>query len=530
MATAAAKQPSKAYFWEPQAGPQAYAAICPCDETFFGGHRGGGKTDCLWGRHLAGSDRFGRDWNGLVARRNYKDFAELRRRVDGMIDRGLPAERVGGEQQTNIVKFHNGATVTMVAIQRLEQLGAYQGHQYTEISIDEAPLIPFLQKMIDQFKGCLRSPAGVPCRMFMTGNPGGPGANVVKMRFITPAKSNTIHRDKRSGESRVFIPSRLQDNKILCQNDPKYVSRLMSISDPALRKAWLEGNWDVFLGQAFDFSRDYHVVSPYPIPNYAPIYMTFDWGFGKPFSIGWWFADKEGRITRFAEWYGWDGEVPDNGLRLADEEIVLGTVRNGERIPGIKEREKKLGIKNHDTVIRIAGPDCWNKKPDYKGGGQGPSTAEKWAHLGIYLTKGDADRKLKLRQFRERLRVQLDPRDNKTVLPPMMLIFETCEQFIRTVPALCTDPLDIEDIDTEMEDHIYDEACHICMARPMKLKTPEGPLSDAHRHIEMIENTVQQEKSFEGFAVREQAQDRAFWDRVIENERRDITTSDLDGY
>ena len=49
----------------------------------------------------------------------------------------------------------------------------------------------------------------------------------------------------------------------------------------------------------------------------------------------------------------------------------------------------------------------------------------------------------------------------------MLVVYDICEQFRRTIPLLQTDPLNVEDIDTTMEDHTYDEAALICMARPM---------------------------------------------------------------
>jgi hypothetical protein len=57
-------------------------------------------------------------------------------------------------------------------------------------------------------------------------------------------------------------------------------------------------------------------------------------------------------------------------------------------------------------------------------------------------------------------------------VPPMMLVYENCEQFIRTIPDLCVDDMNVEDIDTDLEDHIYDDAAQICMARPIALELP----------------------------------------------------------
>ncbi len=447
--------------WMPQPGPQVRAVQCPVDFPFFGGSRGGGKSDCLLGRHLNGAERYARYWNGLIVRRKYKEFNEMRRRIDMLIAEGLQAQRVGGDQQINHIRFNNGAEIIMAAIQRPELVNDWVGHQFTEISIDECTTFPFFIKMVDKLKGSLRSPHGVPCHMFGTGNPGGSGHMQVKEYFKLGSagqedniKPYTIFQE--AEETRVFIPSFLHENLILCNNDPKYVRRLLSISDPALRRAWILGDWDIFIGQAFEWSQRRHVINDYPIPDFVPIMMTFDWGYGKPFSIGWWFIDADGRVCRFAEWYGWN-KTPDEGLRLEDSVIA----------EGILEREQKMGITGR-VGDRLCDPTSFNKKPDYKGGGQGPSTAEVFRGYGIKLRPGDPERKLKIRQFRERLRL---PKDKNEM--PMLVVFASCKQFIRTIPYLALDESDIEDIDTDQEDHVYDESCHIVMSRPLTVSEDE---------------------------------------------------------
>lgn len=433
-------------FWEPQVGPQVYATMCPVDIIFFGGERGGGKSDCIIGRHIKGAVRWGEDWNGLIIRRKYKDFAELRRRWDQLIRAGLPAERIGGDNQVNVIKFDNGARVTMVAINHFSQLEDYQGHQYTEISVDEATNIPFIFKLIDTMKGNLRSAAGVPCQMFLSGNPGGPGHVAIKTMFIIPNPQGmqVIYDD--DDTSYIFIPSGLSDNKILCENDPKYVNRLRSIKDPILRAAWLEGDWDAFIGQAFGFNTLQHMIDPLEsIPANWPLYMTFDWGFGKPFSIGWWVVDPDDRLIRFKEWYGCVADMPDTGLRLTDNEIAAGIV----------EMELKMGIwERRAEITRLCGHDSFSKKPSYDGGGQGPSTAEAFIAHELYLVKADPTRILKIRQFRERLLVP-KKEEGKPQELPMMIVTSNCTNFIRTIPALAMDENKPEDIDSSQEDHCF---------------------------------------------------------------------------
>lgn len=50
---------------------------------------------------------------------------------------------------------------------------------------------------------------------------------------------------------------------------------------------------------------------------------------------------------------------------------------------------------------------------------------------------------------------------------PMMYIFSNCKAFIRTIPLLMYDEVKTEDLDTELEDHVADEARYFCMSRPI---------------------------------------------------------------
>jgi hypothetical protein len=449
-------------YWAPQPGPQARAVICPADFILYGGARGGGKSDCAIGRQIVGAQKFGKDWNGLMIRRYYKDFAKIRQRWDQLISSGLPAVRVGGDSQMNHIRFTNGARVTMAAFESVTKADDYQGHEFTEISFDDAGTIPYIGGLVQRLKGTLRSPVrGAAGAMFITANPGGPGHSWLKSTFIDPASPYVVHRDA-AGLTHVFIPAYLSDNPILDDNDPRYRAMLESITDPVLRRAWIEGDWTAFSGQAFDFSEIYHVVDSEPVPEHAALYMTFDWGFGKPFSVGWWWTDADGRLWRFAEWYGWNG-VENEGARLSDTEVAHG----------IKQREFDMGLSGR-AITRLAGPDCFAKRPDYKGGGQGPSTAETWATLGVHISPGDPARAIKIRQFRERLRVKKDS-NGKMIERPMLVACKTCKHFIRTIPTLALDTNNMEDIDTDQEDHVYDEACHVVMARPMR--SVEGELA-----------------------------------------------------
>jgi hypothetical protein len=55
--------------WEPQPGPQTALLACPVFEVFFGGARGGGKTDGMLGEWASHADLHGKNAVGLMVRR-----------------------------------------------------------------------------------------------------------------------------------------------------------------------------------------------------------------------------------------------------------------------------------------------------------------------------------------------------------------------------------------------------------------------------------------------------------------------------
>ena len=56
---------------------------------------------------------------------------------------------------------------------------------------------------------------------------------------------------------------------------------------------------------------------------------------------------------------------------------------------------------------------------------------------------------------------------------PQMYVFKNCKDFIRTIPMLMYSDTKVEDIDTDLEDHIADEWRYFCMTRPIKPAIPE---------------------------------------------------------
>lgn len=364
-------------------------------------------------------------------------------------------------------KFGGG----VIAFRNLDDPSKYQSAEFVFIFVDELTKNPY--EIFTFLRTRLRCP-GVPDfeLVFMGAtNPGGVGHGWCKAFWVDGIFSD----DWKGFEDKFkYIPSKAVDNPHLTGD---YYAILDTLPE-ALRKAFRDGDWNIFVGQAFsDFNKEIHVLpDDTPVPIGAPVYMTFDWGFGKPFSVGWWYVDNDGRIIRFDEWYGWNG-TPNEGLRMVDSNIARGII----------DREDEYAVGNHRrNFIRIAGNDIFQKKPDYKGGGQGKSTAEVMGEkpFKLFFNPGDSLRHLKIRQFRERLKVRSDGK-------PMLYVYARCKQFIRTIPNLIMDDKTFEDIDTDGEDHVYDETCNLCMFRPIKPEIPVTPDTDTDQRLKELEKTVE---------------------------------------
>ena len=60
----------------------------------------------------------------------------------------------------------------------------------------------------------------------------------------------------------------------------------------------------------------------------------------------------------------------------------------------------------------------------------------------------------------------------------MAYIFNNCKAFLRTIPALIYDSVNVEDVDTSCEDHDYDAMRYFFMANPIAPQKPKARLTD----------------------------------------------------
>lgn len=331
----------------------------------------------------------------------------------------------------------------------------YRSVEFATCLVDELTLNPY--PVFEELRQRLRWP-GIPdheCQFVAGSNPTGIGMSWVKQFFVDrnlPKEFSSANGSTTYADQFAFIRSLAVDNPYI----PAEYEAQMSTYPEEIQKALRYGRWDVFAGQAFpEITMETHGLAPLKeIPSNWPVFMTFDYGYGVPFSVGWWACDNDGRIIRFNEWYGWNGK-PNQGLNMPDKEIAMG----------ILEREREMGIADRE-ITRYAGHDCGSAVPNRFGHTKGKSAVESFAECGVYLTLSDPDRLVGVRQFRQRIKTKIDDR-------PMLMATTNCQHFFRTLPLLTLKPANkkhgLEDIDEgkRVEDHVYDECRMILCARPM---------------------------------------------------------------
>ena len=432
----------------------------------FGGARGGGKSWAVRVKAILLAFKYA-GIKILIIRRTYKEVVQ--NHIEPMME--LLSGICKYNKSENVIYFPNGSKIICGYCNTDKDALQYQGNEYDVIFLDEATQLEeaWIKKIITSCRGV----NSFPKRIYYTCNPGGASHGYIKRLFI-----DRKYEAREVPEDYSFIQSLVTDNKVLLETQPDYLNFLESLPR-ALREAWLNGRWDVFEGAYFEEFRISpdptlcqehgikledaernglftHVIKPFEIPKDWKIYGSYDWGYGKPFSMGWYAVDYDGCAYKILELYGCTG-TPNEGLKWSNEEQF-------KEIHNIETQHKWLKDKQ---IIRVADPSIW----DGSRGISAAETAEKW---GVYFDKGINDRIAGWMQFRERLKFDENGR-------AMLYFFDTCKDSIRTIPLMMFDEHKVEDLNTDLEDHACDEIRYFCMSRPIAprmVETKQKPLYD----------------------------------------------------
>lgn len=224
-------------------------------DVLIGGAAGGGKTRALLMDDLQDAIRHPGIRIGAF-RRTYGELKESLLAELAAVDFAseLGATWNGGQYE---LRFPNGSLIMYRYAETLKQATRRQGGQYQKLTFDERNLTP--PEVVAFLESRLRSGrAEVPVVGVRSGtNPGGPGHGASKVRYIEPTNyGEHTYLDER-GRSVRFVPSKLSDNPYV---NAEYAQDLQALPEK-LRRAFLDGDWDVFAGQVYCYDTKVEILT-----------------------------------------------------------------------------------------------------------------------------------------------------------------------------------------------------------------------------------------------------------------------------
>lgn len=470
----------KLVVWAPQPGSQEEFLACPLFECLYHGTRGPGKTDALLMSFAQYVGRgYGAAWRGVIFRETYPQLADVVAKSERWFRQIFPSARFN--RQRMAWEFETGEVLFFRHMRSPEDYWNYHGHEYPFIGWEELTNWADDQCFKAMFSCCRSSTPGVPRMIRATTNPYGVGHNWVKERYRLHGSwwRTIVTLDSKDVEGnieppRAAIHGHLSENAILLAADPNYAQTIAaSARNKAMAEAWLKGSWDIVAGGMFDdvWSREHNEVAAFVVPETWRIDRAFDWGSSRPFSVGW-YAQSDGsdlvlangrvRSTvrgdtfRIGEWYGWTGRA-NEGLRMLAVDVAKGIVERellrGWRRPGVMVSRVRPGPADSSifTVENGSSIGIDMEKPVRIDGAVFPGV--KWTHAD----KRPGSRKAGWEKMRSMIRGAHPNPDGPREAPGLFVVAEECSQFLRTVLSLPRDPKDLDDVDTDAEDHIADE-------------------------------------------------------------------------
>lgn len=443
---------------------QAMFHATKANEVLYGGAAGGGKTKAMIMDALFRCIKYP-GTTAVIFRRTYQELEDTDIKEATVSYPKQIAKYNAGRHEFTLL---NGSKILFRHCEHEQDRFNYSGIEVQFLYFDE--LTSFEQTIYDFLKTRLRAKKslGVTPIVRSASNPGNIGHGWVKKMFVDAGPymsiqtqeiySEALHKSKKIHTQ--YIPALATENPFITED---YIFQL-EMKPEALRRALLNGDWDSFEGQVFtEFVNDpkhyhdglhTHVIAPFDIPLWWPRFMSFDHGYTRPFSVGWWAVDPEGRAYRYKEWYGVKPRQANVGLEYTPREIAEGIVA--------REKDEQ---QNNLSIDRIADPAIFDRS-------RGDSVADQMrpdaGRAGIIFRRGDNTRLAGKMQVHERLRFREDGK-------PMLYIFNNCVDWLRTVPTLPYSQTKPEDVDTAAEDHAYDDTRYFLMSRPITPKKTTPP-------------------------------------------------------
>lgn len=387
----------------------------------FGGSKGGGKSYAMRAEGVK-QCKSASNIRWLMLRRT---SPEIRENTIIPYQRELPPERTGFynyNKTDSIFTFDNGSTIRFSYCQNLADVLNYQGIEYDFIGIEE--LTHWTELEFKMLMWSLRTTRRwIRPNFFWSTNPWSKWHAWVKRLWI-----DRQFQDNEDPNDYAFIPARVWDNKILLDTQPEYVKALQMLPDKE-RRAFLEGDWNVFDGQFFtEFRKDLHVIPPFiPMEWIKKRIICLDYWYTKPSAVYWLTQDNQDNVFVYRELY----------------------------VTGKTYRQLALMIKASTTAeeridCTVVDPAIVNKPSETTW----TSGSDEMKAVWLKVEGADNSRLSGWQVFRQYLQPHEDP--NSWEFTAKLKICSNCTNLIRTIPDLVHDKVNVEDIDTDLEDHAAD--------------------------------------------------------------------------
>lgn len=440
------------------------------------------NTDVLLMDYLQGVGKgHGSDYKGLLLREATTELGDVITKSNKWFPRIFPGSNFN--KQKKIWTFPDGETLWLNYARVIEDYDQYHGHEYPWIGWEELTNHA-VDEVYLKLMSCNRtSNPDIFCKYRSTCNPSGPGHAWVKERFIDKVDPGRVFREtiemeipdengdivKSSVEvDRTHIQSYLSENKGLLEAQPTYQAKIwqMTGGDEMLRKAWIEGSWDITIGGFFTdvWRPEIHVLTPFKIPWSWTLLRSFDWGSTKPWSVTYGFeANGEqpegdgiphipaGSFVICDEIYGWTGEV-----NKGDQ------ATSGQIADRVSYKDAALMI---EYGVRVepgpADTSIWEVK-------DGTSVGANLESLSCHWTRAYKGSGSRIAGWAV-LRQMLNAAKEKDAENPHLYFFKAAQHHIRTLPMMQRDPKKPEDIDTDLEDHAMDGLRYLLTRKMTKI-------------------------------------------------------------
>lgn len=422
-----------------------------CDAKYqvFGGAKGGGKSYACRAKSVKACMSVS-GLRGIAFRRTMPEIEE--NMVNPMLDE-LPEDVAEYNGSKHILHFANGSTLRFAYCENMKHVRRYQGIQYDFVCIEE--LTQWREDEWRVLMNCLRTTRkGVRPIFFGSTNPGDVGHGWVKRLFI-----DKKYRANENPNDYAMIRSKLWDNKVLVDNDPDYVQNLQNLPEK-LRRAYLDGDWNVFEGQYFEeYREEVTTCVPFTVIGVKRRIIAIDYGRAKPACALWMALLNDGRVIVYRELYG-----------------------TGMGYDQFAAKIKALMPESENVDFMVCDPAALNKESD-----DGSAHTLNKAFINAKLPKCKEAINTRIdgwNTVRTYLRPYQDPESKR--LTSMLTIFTNCDNLIRTIPEQIHDTIVVEDLDTHGEDHAVDALRYGLMALSVNMSS----LSDVSKLNQMLEKNV----------------------------------------